>query len=127
MLISESTVAPLIIPFTFGDEPANPGDSNAINCMITKGDLPLDIKWSLNGQLIVSGENGITIVKMSPRLSSLSLESINDRHRGTFKCIAKNAAGTSEFSTELQVNGATLILINSDIIFVDLMISHSHS
>lgn len=75
--------------------------------MISKGDLPLDIKWTLNGQLIVNGENGLTVVRMSPRLSSLSIESINGIHRGIFKCMASNAAGLSEHSTELQVNGAT--------------------
>lgn len=100
---------PHIIPFTFGDEPANQGDSNAINCMITKGDLPLDIKWSLNGQLVINGENGITIVRMSPRLSSLSIDSINGKHRGLFKCMASNVAGTTDHITELKVNGAPKI------------------
>lgn len=106
-----STVIPHIVPFTFGDEPANPGDSNAINCMINKGDSPLDIKWSLNGQLIVNGENGIGMVRMSPRLSSLSIESINGKHRGVFKCMASNVAGTTEHSTELMVNGAKWVFV----------------
>lgn len=100
------SVGPLIVPFSFGDEPANPGDSNALQCMITKGDLPLDIKWSLNGQLIVNGENGMSVVRMSPRLSSLSIDSINGKHRGLFKCLASNAAGATAHSTELKVNGA---------------------
>lgn len=74
--------------------------------MVTKGDLEeLNIKWSLNGQLIITGENGLTIVKMSPRLSALSIESINAHHRGNYKCIAENAAGNSDFSAELKVNG----------------------
>lgn len=101
-------MTPHIIPFSFGDEPTNPGDSTALQCMITKGDLPLDIKWSLNGELIVNGENGLTVVRMSPRLSSLSIESINGKHRGIFKCMASNTAGSTEQSTELQVNGVTL-------------------
>lgn len=73
--------------------------------MITKGDLPLDIKWSLNGQLVVNGENGLTVVRMSPRLSSLSIDSINGKHRGIFKCMSSNSAGTTEHSTDLKVNG----------------------
>lgn len=76
--------------------------------MITKGDLPLDIKWTLNGQLIVSGENGLTLVRMSPRLSSLSIDSIDGKHRGIFKCMASNVAGVTDQSAELQVNGATM-------------------
>ncbi len=73
--------------------------------MITKGDLPLNIKWSLNGQLVRSGENGIIVGKVSPRVSTLSIESMNSFHRGKFMCIASNAAGESNFTTELRVNG----------------------
>lgn len=73
--------------------------------MVTKGDLPLNIKWSLNGQLIISGEDGLTILKMSPRLSALTIESIKSYHRGYYKCIAENAAGSTDFSAELKVNG----------------------
>lgn len=98
-------VAPLIIPFTFGDEPAYPGDSNAVQCLIMKGDLPLRMQWSMNGRIIRNGENGINIVQMSPRLSSLSIVSLNGNHRGSFQCIASNAAGTANFTAELLING----------------------
>lgn len=99
------SVAPIVLPFSFGDEAANSGDSNAIQCMITKGDLPLRVKWSLNGELVKNGVNGIVIAKISPRLSTLSIESMNSFHRGNFMCIAENAAGASNFTTELRVNG----------------------
>lgn len=116
-----SIVVPHIIPFSFGDEPANPGDSNALQCMITKGDLPLDIKWSLNGQLVVNGENGLTVVRMSARLSSLSIDAINGKHRGLFKCMASNAAGTTEHSTELKVNG--VMIFSSSLLFICCLIT----
>lgn len=93
------------MPFDFGDEPTNYGESTAVQCMITKGDLPLTINWSLNNQLIYNTNNGISINKYSSRLSSLSIESINDRHRGIFKCIVSNSAGVDELSAELKVNG----------------------
>lgn len=94
-----------MIPFSFGDEPSNPGDTQAIHCMTTKGDIPLTFRWLLNGQPLINNENKISVLKVSPRLSTLSIESINDKHRGVFKCIASNKAGQSEFSTELHVNG----------------------
>lgn len=100
-----NSVAPIILPFSFGDEPANSGDSNAMQCMVTKGDLPLSVIWSLNGKLVRSGENGIIVVKVSPRVSTLTIESISSFHRGNFMCIAENAAGESNFTTELRVNG----------------------
>lgn len=76
--------------------------------MITKGDLPLDIHWTLNGAPIVSGEHGITLFRMNPRTSSLNIDSLDAMHRGVFKCIARNKAGTDEFATELHVNGLCL-------------------
>jgi len=93
------------MPFLFGDDSLNPGDSTAVNCMITKGDLPLNIKWTLNGQPIVNGENGFQVTKMSARLSSLSIESLSDRHRGIFRCIVSNNAGEAYYLSELKING----------------------
>lgn len=93
------------MPFFFGDESFNSGDSTAIQCMIVKGDQPVEIRWTLNGNPVVTGENGLNVVRMSSRLSSLSIESIGSEHRGMFKCSASNAAGTEESWSELKVNG----------------------
>lgn len=102
----KSSVPPQIMPFQFGDDSFNPGDSTAVNCMITKGDLQnLRMKWTLNGQPIVNGENGLQVVKMSARLSSLSIESLSDRHRGIFRCIVSNDAGETHYLSELKING----------------------
>lgn len=100
-----SPVPPQIMHFQFGDDSFNPGDSTAVNCMISKGDTPLTVKWTLNGQPVVNGENGVQVVKMSARLSSLSIESLSDRHRGMFRCIASNVAGEVSYSSELKING----------------------
>lgn len=99
------------MPFQFGDDSFNPGDSTAVNCMITKGDVPLNIKWTLNGQPIVNGENGLQVVKMSPRLSSLSIESLSDRHRGIVRCIVSNNAGETYYMSELKINGTIHVMI----------------
>lgn len=93
------------MPFYFGDESFNSGDSTAVNCMISKGDLPLQIHWTLNGVPIVNEANSMHVMRLSPRLSSLSIEGINGAHRGTFQCIASNVAGRSESSSDLKVNG----------------------
>lgn len=93
------------MPFAFGDEPTNYGESTAVQCMASKGDLPLTIQWSLNGEPLTSDDDRITIVKMSARLSSLSIESINHRHRGVYKCRASNKAGSAELTANLIVNG----------------------
>lgn len=93
------------MPFNFGDEATNTGESTAVQCMINKGDAPINIKWVLNSEPLFNGQHGIVIVKMSTRLSSLSIDSITDKHRGIFKCIAENAAGRDEYESELKVNG----------------------
>lgn len=94
------------MPFDFGDESLNPGDSTAINCMITKGDSPLEIQWKFNSRPIERDNSmGIIITKLSPRLSSLSIESVSARHRGVYQCTAINKAGETEHSSSLKVNG----------------------
>lgn len=98
------------MPFAFGDEPTNTGDSIGIQCMVNKGDLPVDIRWVLDTSPIVSGENGITIVKLNQRTSSLSINSVDGMHRGIFKCLVRNKAGTAEYSDELKVNGSCVCL-----------------
>lgn len=105
-----NSVPPQIMPFNFGDESFNPGDSTAVNCMITKGDLPLNIQWTLNDRPLDGSDKDVQIIKMSQRLSSLSIESINDYHRGIVKCIALNEAGTSEYFSELKVNGIAALM-----------------
>lgn len=102
------SVPPQIMPFTFGDELFNSGDSTGVSCIIIKGDLPIQIKWTLNNEPIVSGENGITINKLSAKSSVLNIASVDREHRGTIKCIAENMAGSDTYSSELSVNGTNL-------------------
>ncbi len=76
-----------------------------VTCMIAKGDLPLDLFWTLNSQPLISGENHIVITKVNSRTSTLSIESLTSEHRGTYQCIARNRARFSQHSSELKVNG----------------------
>lgn len=93
--------------FDFGDEPINMGETVGIQCIVNKGDLPIDIHWILNSVPITSGQNGITIMKMNQRTSSLNINSVDGIHRGLFKCFVSNAAGTAEHSAELRVIGSS--------------------
>lgn len=42
-------VAPQIAPFEITEKPANSGDSISVVCAIVKGDLPMEITWSVDG------------------------------------------------------------------------------
>nr|NP_001246177.1 down syndrome cell adhesion molecule 1, isoform BR [Drosophila melanogaster]AFH07932.1 down syndrome cell adhesion molecule 1, isoform BR [Drosophila melanogaster] len=97
-------VAPQISPFSFGDEPLNRGEVASVNCVVPKGDLPLDIYWTLNSALIVNGEMGFTLVRLNKRTSSLNVDSLEAVHRGSYKCIANNSAGYAEYVSTLDVN-----------------------
>lgn len=99
------SVPPQIAPFDFGDEPANVGEVAMIVCMVAKGDLPLDMFWSLNHVPIQSGEQGFRMLRMNARSSTLSIDSLHAAHRGMYSCVARNKAGFAEFHAELQVNG----------------------
>lgn len=94
-----------MLPFTFGDDPVSPGDSIGVQCVITKGDVPIQIDWMFNDQSLRTGQNGINIINISTKTSLLNIVSINAQHRGNYTCIAKNKAGLSEFAAELKVNG----------------------
>lgn len=98
-------VPPQIQPFSFGDEPANTGEVAGVTCMIPKGDLPIEIHWTLNSAPVISGEHGFTLFRMNTRTSSLNIDSLHARHRGLYKCIARNKAGVHEYLAALNVNG----------------------
>lgn len=81
------------------------GEVAGVFCMIPKGDLPLEILWTLNSAPIITGEHSFTLQRMNARTSSLNIDSLEAHHRGIYKCIATNKAGTTEYATELIVNG----------------------
>lgn len=103
--VTTNEVSPSIAPFDFGEQPANMGESAGVQCMITKGDTPIKIKWILNSALLTNGDNGVSIVKLSSKTSALNIESVNENHRGVYKCAAENHAGEVHHSSELHVNG----------------------
>ncbi|KAF7271145.1 hypothetical protein GWI33_015951 [Rhynchophorus ferrugineus] len=98
-------VIPQILPFDFGVDSVNSGDSASLSCSILKGDLPIDILWYHNGKLIRSESQGIVIAKVGKKLSTLSIDSVDAVNSGSYECVAKNTAGRSSLSTELHVNG----------------------
>ncbi|XP_035731484.1 Down syndrome cell adhesion molecule-like protein Dscam2 isoform X11 [Vespa mandarinia] len=106
-------VAPQIGPFSFGDEAANAGEMATVQCAVIKGDLPVDIIWSLNGQLIdvmdaQTNQNydrqDIIVSRSNKRASTLTIDSVAARHAGEYSCTASNAAGSATHTSVLSVN-----------------------
>ena len=93
------------MPFNFGDEPMNVGDWFGSQCMVGKGDLPVDIYWTLNSHPITNGNEGFALIRTNPRTSSLNINALEGKHRGIYQCIANNKAGSATYTAELHVNG----------------------
>nr|XP_033326659.1 Down syndrome cell adhesion molecule-like protein Dscam2 isoform X27 [Megalopta genalis] len=98
-------VAPQIAPFTISEEPANWGEQISAMCSILKGDSPIEIRWSFNGEPISRDTHpDVTITKTGKKNSVLIIDSVNARHAGEYTCVASNLVGSVSRSAELSVN-----------------------
>lgn len=89
------------------------GESVQLNCHVSKGDLPIDIKWHFHGFENTSSHLGIMTTKMTSRTSFLSIAAANAGHSGNYTCVATNSAGSANHSTALNVHGQFKLLIKS--------------
>lgn len=94
-------------PFSFGETPFEAGETTSVQCLISSGDLPLNISWLLNNASIsaTNGIDGITEARSSARIAALTIESVSHNHVGRYSCIATNAAGSASYESALLVNG----------------------
>ncbi|KAG6458279.1 hypothetical protein O3G_MSEX010787 [Manduca sexta] len=98
-------VPPQITPFEFGEEILNEGETASVQCVVSKGDLPITYKWLFNGEEIKTQNTlGILITKISKKTSILNIEAVSAIHRGSYTCEIKNAAGMTNHTTVLSVN-----------------------
>jgi hypothetical protein len=78
-------------------------------CTITKGDLPINIWWSVHNEFgperNLTTNDGVMILRNSQKISSINIDSLQARHRGNYTCVAQNKAGVAKYSAFLSVNG----------------------
>lgn len=98
-----SLVPPHIVPFEI-EESVYFGESVQMTCHASKGDKPMRISWSFEGQEL-SSHTGIKTVKMAEQTSFLSIASVTGAHSGNYTCIAKNKAGEDRYTATLHVKG----------------------
>nr|CAD7403650.1 unnamed protein product [Timema poppensis] len=104
----EIHVLPHIIPFRF-DSPIFAGQATQVTCLVSEGDLPLDILWSFQGTYL-SSQRSISTTKISRRGSLLLLDPANSGHTGNYSCTVRNPAGTVSFTTSLEIHVLPLIV-----------------
>lgn len=81
------------------------GESVQLNCHVSKGDKPLKITWSFQGDDL-SSHMGIETMKIGDRSSILSIGSAMAAHSGNYTCTATNPAGSASYTTSIFVNGS---------------------
>lgn len=99
-------VPPKILPFTFGEEPFEAGQSTSVQCMVSVGDPPLSIDWAVDGIPLESSPERM-ISKVTGKLSLLSIEAVTARHVGNYTCRVENSAGSFFHTAQLLVNGSS--------------------
>lgn len=98
-----NVVLPHITPFFFESD-VNHGDSVQVSCHVTKGDLPLKIKWLFNNKPIFAHLNIVTS-KFGDRSSLLTVPAVTADNDGNYTCVASNDAGHSNYTAVLNVLG----------------------
>ena len=79
-------------------------------CSVTKGDLPIEVWWTLvseqdGREVNLTTNDGVMITQNSQKISVLAIEAVKARHRGNYTCYAQNKAGIAQFSASLAING----------------------
>ena len=98
------TEKPAIVPFSFGFDTIDQGRFAQLSCVISHGDMPITITWSLKGD-IISSDPTMTTTMIGRQMSLLIIQSVDYQHSGVYTCRAENPAGVTTHSAELKVNG----------------------
>ena len=93
-----------MLPLSFGADVMNEGAFAQLSCIVTEGDEPLTISWSIHGSNITS-DLGILTTPIGSRGSMLIISRVEHQHRGEYTCIATNIAGSRSQAATLRVNG----------------------
>jgi len=108
--VSPTKVLPQIFAFSFGDDEVNLDNSVAVTCIITKGDAPMNIWWTLSDSELgmdrnLSTNDGVVVTRTSQKLSVMAIDAVKARHNGNYTCHAQNKAGVTQHSAYLAING----------------------
>ncbi|KAF4527934.1 hypothetical protein B566_EDAN012827, partial [Ephemera danica] len=100
-------VPPEITPFTFQE--ITEGERVQVQCIIKKGDLPLNITWMKNSKAIFHPDfqhhaNSIHITDFNTYSSILTINSVSSHHRGNYTCVARNPAKVTSYTAHLKIS-----------------------
>ena len=94
---------PRLNPLEFIEPLVHEGSYAQANCILRKGDRPIQFTWLYNGKIINTNED--IQIDLTGRSSILTIDPVKFRHQGAYTCVATNMAGQDEYSSDLAVNG----------------------
>lgn len=106
----------MISPFEI-DQAVFYGESIQMLCHITKGDIPLTLKWFFRDRP-VDKIKGVTVSKVGERSSILAIPSVTEKHSGNYTCTASNTVASTNHTATLNVQGTPYMKYCIAIIFL---------
>lgn len=92
---------PQVDQFHFNANGVNGGQAVRVMCMVSSGDLPIDIYWLKDGQPLLRS----IYHKIDEYTLILSLRQTTIGDSGNYTCVASNAAGVASRWSILKVKG----------------------
>lgn len=80
------------------------GSKAKVLCHVVHGKMPVEFKWLKNGNVISENLEDVQISAQDDS-SLLIIDNIRSSDGGTYTCLVKNSAGTSNHSSNLIVEG----------------------
>lgn len=86
---------------------ATPGDQFHLSCIAAKGDPPYMLTWTYNDHYMnmPNMPPGVSFIRLGKVPSILTIPIVSPLHRGKYTCKIENAAGSTNHTTQLIVNG----------------------
>ncbi|XP_023234043.1 Down syndrome cell adhesion molecule homolog [Centruroides sculpturatus] len=92
---------PVLEPFFFPND-LTEGKRASVACVVSAGDLPIQIRWLKDGQSL-SKDLHATITMATEFTSLLSVLSVSQHHNGNYTCIASNPAAQTNYTAVMVV------------------------
>lgn len=83
------------------------GEDASLTCNV-KGDTPMNITWTMDGQGISPGL-GVSIIPAGPKTSIIMIGHVSYKHSADFSCVASNIVGVDQQTVGLVVEGQLLM------------------
>nr|XP_027203957.1 peroxidasin homolog [Dermatophagoides pteronyssinus] len=108
-----SATSPKLIEFKSQITQKN-GTKLTIVCVIQEGTKPFQFEWRFNDQQLLKSSiaSDYRIDSFTDDQSQLTIPKLDQKHSGTYSCLARNDFGFDRQSTRLTVTGLRIFIIH---------------